>query len=121
MSEEKVRFIEHKEKKILFIDFSNAKEEEVLTTIEAAGVLIRKEPEGSLLTLTDVTHTRYNGQVIESMKEYTSGNKPHVKAAAILGVNRIKKIIYNKVMEVAKRKIQIFDTDVKAKDWLITQ
>jgi hypothetical protein len=116
--EEKVKFIEHKGKEILFIDMSNMTENEVLAVIEVAKKIVRAQPKDSVLSLTDVTHARYNAAVVSSMQEFTAGNKPYVKAAAVLGINPIKKIIFNKIMEFAERRMTAFEDINKAKDWL---
>lgn len=115
---DKIRFIEHKGKKILHIDMSNCLEDEAIAIIEGSKKIIRSQPPKSLLTLTDVTHTRYNAAVVAAFQEYAKGNKPHVKAAAILGINSIKKIIFNRIMEFSEREIIAFENPEKAKDWL---
>ncbi|MCX7698182.1 MAG: hypothetical protein N2114_01790 [Candidatus Goldbacteria bacterium] len=119
--EERVKFIEHKGKKILFIDMSELLEEDVISVIEYAKKIIRSQPEGSLLTLTDVTHARYNAKVVSAMQEYVKGNKPYVKAAAVLGINPIKRIIFNKIMEFSQRELFAFEDKEKALEWLIKQ
>jgi hypothetical protein len=116
----KVNFIEHKGKKILHIDMSNCMENEVLALIEESKKIIKSQPEKSLLTLTDVTHARYNASVVAATQMYVKDNKPYVKAAAILGVNSIKKIIFNKIMEFSQREIKAFENAEKAKEWLST-
>jgi hypothetical protein len=118
--EERVKFIEHKGKKILYIDMANCTENDVLAVIEAAKKIITAQPEHSLLTLTDVTHARYNAAVVAATQSFTKGNKLYVRAAAIIGVNAIKKIIFNKVMEFSERKITAFEDENKAKDWLVS-
>jgi hypothetical protein len=115
---ERVKFVEHKGKKILYIDMKNCLENETLAVIEESKQIIRAQPEKSVLTLTDVTHTRYNAAVVASFQEYTKGNKTYVKAAAILGINAIKKIIFNKILEFSERDIKAFEDINKAKDWL---
>lgn len=92
--------------------------EERVKFIEHAKKIIQSQPEKSVLTLTDVTHARYNAKVVSVMQEYVKGNKPYVKASAILGINPIKKIIFNKIMEFTQRELFAFDTEEKAKDWL---
>ncbi|MCX8092898.1 MAG: hypothetical protein N3E50_01870 [Candidatus Goldbacteria bacterium] len=119
--EERVKFIEHKGKKILFVDMSELLEEDVISVIEYSKKIIRSQPEGSLLTLTDVTHARYNAKVVSIMQEYVKGNKPYVKAAAVLGVNPIKRIIFNKIMEFSQRELFAFEDKEKALEWLIKQ
>lgn len=119
--EERVKFIEYKGKQILFIDMSNLMENEVLEVIEYAKKIIRSQPSNSLLTLTDVTHARYNAKVVNEMQEYAKGNKPYVKAAALLGINPIKRIIFNKIMEFSERQLFAFENAEKAKEWLVNQ
>ncbi|MBP7791773.1 MAG: hypothetical protein KA120_01800 [Candidatus Goldbacteria bacterium] len=119
--EEKVKFVEYKGKKILLIKMADLLENEVLQVIDYAKKIIRSQPEHSLLTLTDVTHARYNSAVVSALQEYVKENKPYVKASAVLGINPIKKIILNKIMEFSKREFLAFDNEEKAKEWLIKQ
>jgi hypothetical protein len=119
--DEKVKFVDYKGKKILFITMADLFENEVLQVIEYAKKTIKSQPEHSLLTLTDVTHARYNAAVVSALQEYVKENKPYVKASAVLGINPIKKIIFNKIMEFSKREIFVFDDEEKAKEWLIKQ
>jgi Icc-related predicted phosphoesterase len=114
----KVNFIEYKGKKILHIDMSNCLENDAIAIIEESQKIIRTQAPKSVLTLTDVTHTRYNAAVVAAFQEYAKNNKPHVKAAAIIGINAIKKIIFNKIMEFSEREIIAFDNPEKAKEWL---
>ncbi len=115
---ERVRFIQHNGKEILFLDFSRCKADEVLAIIEESKAVIRTRPEHSLLTLSDVTDTRFNDKVSEQMKEFTAHNKPYVRAAAVVGITGLKKIIFEAVMAFSKRKLHAFDSIEQAKAWL---
>jgi hypothetical protein len=118
---ERVRFKEHKWRRILLIDFSNCSIDEALKTMKEAEKIIRVQPKGSLLILTDVTNARYNLEAVERLKEFTKGNKPYVRASAVVGLDGIKKIIYDAVVMFSKRFFPVFDDREKAKDWLIEQ
>ncbi len=118
---EKVKFIEHKGKQILFINMADLLEDDILQIIERAKQIIRSQPEKSVLTLTDVTHARYNAKVVSAMQEYVKGNKPYIKAAAVIGINPIKRIIFNKIIEFSQREIFAFENMEKAMDWLVKQ
>jgi dihydroxyacetone kinase DhaKLM complex PTS-EIIA-like component DhaM len=120
MASERIKFIKYGGKDILCLDFVGCNTTEVVAVIEEAKRVIRTQPEGSLLTLTDVTDARFNQEVTERMKEFTANNKPYVKAAAIVGISGIKKIIFEAVMMFSKRKIHIFENMNDAKEWLIT-
>jgi len=120
MASERVKFIKHEGRDILYLNFVDCNTNDVLRTINEAKSVIGAQPEGSLLTLTDVTNARFNEDVTNRMKEFTAHNKHFVKAAAIIGVTGIKKIIFEAVMMFSKRKIHIFNNISEAKDWLVT-
>ncbi len=120
MTSERVKFINHGGRDILFLNFVDCSANDVLQIIDEAKHVIGTQPEGSLLTLTDVTNARFNEVVTERMKDFTTHNKPYVKAAAIIGISGIKKIIFEAVMMFSRRKIHIFNDINEAKVWLIT-
>jgi len=119
METERVKFIKHQTRDILFLDFSNSGADEVLKILEDAKRVIRNKPHQSLLTLTDVTNARFNEEVGEGMKQFTLHNKPYVKAGAVVGITGLKRIIFGAVMAFSKRKIEAFDDLEQAKNWLM--
>jgi hypothetical protein len=116
---DRVKFIKHREKEILLLDFSNSRTDEVLKIIEHAKRVISSRPENSLLTLTDVTNARFNDEVGDGMKRFSVHNKPYVKAAAVVGIAGLKKIIFGAVMAFSKRNLESFDDREQAKHWLV--
>jgi hypothetical protein len=116
---DRVKFIKHREKEILLLDFSNSRTDEVLKIIEHAKRVISSRPENSLLTLTDVTNARFNDEVGDGMKRFSAHNKPYVKAAAVVGIAGLKKIIFGAVMAFSKRNLESFDDREQAKHWLV--
>jgi len=118
---ERVKFIIHKWRQILLLDGSHCSLDEAIKGIDEAEKVIRSQPESSLLILTDVTGARYNLEVIEKLKEFASGNKPYVRASAVVGLDGLQKVVYNAVTLFSKRTFPVFDDIDKAKDWLIEQ
>jgi hypothetical protein len=118
---ERVRFIEHKGKKILHLDFAHAKSDEVLRIIEEARPTIAAQPPKSVFTLTDVTDSGFNSQVSDAMKEFVAHNKPYVAASAVVGVTGLKQIIFNAVMKFSGRQLHAFNSLAEAKEWLAKQ
>ena len=119
--EHRIKFIEHKGKRILHLDFTEARADEVIQIIGKAKGVIAAQPAGSIRTLTDVTDIKFNTAATEAMKEFASHNKPYVAAAAVIGVTGLKKIIYNAVVKFTGRNLVVFDSHGQAKDWLVTQ
>ena len=115
----RVRFVEHKGRQILFHDFSNLlKVEDALAAIAESRAIVRKQPPNSVLTLTEVTGSRFNREIVEALKELTKGNKPHVKAGAIVGMTGIQRVVYIAVTQFTGRRLPTFDTVLEAKDYL---
>jgi len=116
---ERVRFIEHNGKKILFLDFSRISAQTVLSVIVEAKAVIRTQPPRSVLTLSDVTGAGFNEEVTQAMKDFVVHNKPYVTAAAVVGANGFRQVILNSVMWFSGRRLHAFSTADEAKDWLV--
>ena len=114
----RVRFIQHNGKEILSLNFANCDAREAHAIIDQAKMVISSSPEQSLLTLTDVTNIRFDDTLNERMKEFAAHNKPYVKAAAVVGVTGLKKILFEAAMIFSKRKLHTFETLDQAKTWL---
>jgi len=120
MTSERIKFLKHEGKDILFLNFADCRSNDVLRIIDEAKQVIGTQPEGSLLTLMDMTNARFNEVVTERMKDFTTHNKPYVKAAAIIGISGIKKIIFETVMMFSRRMIHICYNTNEAKGWSVT-
>jgi len=117
----RIRFIRYKGKQILLLDFSSCKGNEIRFTVKKAKKIISGQKKNSLLTLTDIRKTEYIPVQKQAYIDYVRHNKPYVKAAALIGVNGIKKYVVNFVQKFTKRKFHIFDARTEAKEWLVKQ
>jgi hypothetical protein len=116
----RVRFIEHKGKRIAFHDFSNIQRvEDAMAAIAESRALVRAQPLGSVLTLTDSAGSRFNREIVEALKELTKGNKPYVKAGAIVGLSGIQRVVYVAVTQFTGRRLPTFTSVEEAKDYLV--
>ena len=117
----RLHLIQHRGKEILYLDFSNCDVKEIFEVIEMAKKIIRVQQQNTVLTLSDVTGTHYNREVVQALKEFAHGNTPFVKAGAVIGIDGLKKILYDAVMKFTGRSLPAFDDVEKAKDWLVEQ
>ncbi len=83
----RIQLIDHKGREVLYLDFSDCNIEEVSQVIEMAKKIIRVQPKESVLTLTNVSGTGYNKEIIQALKEFANNNKPFVKAGAVVGID----------------------------------
>jgi hypothetical protein len=117
----RVNMVTHKGKRILYFDLSSCKSTELAAIIVEAKKAVAAEKHGSVLALTNVTNTELSKDTSDIVKDFTAHNKPYVKASAVVGVEGLKKIIYNAVMAFSGRQLSAFATLEQAKDWLATQ
>lgn len=115
-------FIEHNGVRIAHLNFAQVASVEVaLAAIEEAGQIVQAEPFRSVRTLTEVTGSRFNGEVLEAIKRLAANNRPYVLAGAIVGLSGLQKVVYTTVMRFSKRNIPVFADIESAKDWLVEQ
>jgi hypothetical protein len=115
-------FIDYKGVQIAFLNFAHvADPDEALAAIEEAGRIVQAAPFRSVRTLTHVTGSRFNGEVLEAVKQLAANNRPYVVAGAVVGLSGLQKVVYSTVMRFSKRNIPVFDDLDAAKEWLIAQ
>ncbi len=118
----RTRFIIHNDVPILLLDYSNvADPQAALAEIALSRRIVAQQPEGSLRTLTYVEGSHYDTDVVQALKELATHNRPYVKAAAIVGLDALRRVIYRAVITFSRRDIRIFTDLDAAKDWLAAQ
>lgn len=118
----RTRLILHRGRQIMLLDYSGVNDTgEALSEIEKSKAVIASHPPDSLLTLTYVKGSRYTAPVVEALKQLVAHNKPYVKAAAVVGMNTLHRIIYRAITAFSSRNIQVFEDLDEAKDWLVQQ
>ena len=117
----RVMFVRHKNKEILSMDFSKCGQEEFMAAIKKARGIISEQAPDSLLTLTNVNDFSFNKEISRAMKDFEQHNKPLVKAAAVVGVGGLKKIIFEAIQKFSNRDFMYFNDLEIAKDWLAEQ
>jgi hypothetical protein len=119
---ERTRFIDHKGKQVLLLDYSGIRDpEEALREIRHSMAFVARQPKGSLRVMTHVRDARYNAAVLQGMKELATHNAPYVRASAVVGMSGLHRIAYQAVILFSKRNIKTFDSEAEALDWLATQ
>ena len=102
------------------MDFSYSTVEDILQTIEDAKQIISSQPHNSVLGLVDVRGGNIiSKELYSASKDFAMHNKPYMKMSVVLGVEGIKKVIYQGVLFFTNRKnIVLRDTPVEAMDFL---
>lgn len=119
---ERLRFIEHAGRRILYFDFRDVRDPQaLLPLLEQAKAIVAREPEGSVLTLTNVSGLHFNAESVRAFKAMVEHNRPYIKESAVVGLSGLHRVIYVAVVKIARRRIPTFDDEASAKAWLVGQ
>ncbi len=120
---DRVRFIDHKGKRVVLLDFSGITDvDEGLREIATARRFIGALPaDGTTRTVTDVRDTRYDRRIVEAMKQMTAANRPIVRAAAVVSDSALHQAAINMIAFFSRRKLQVFADRESGLDWVVAQ
>lgn len=118
-----VQTVQHQGQQVILLDFTglSAPAEWQAAVAEARRLFATRRADGSALTLTDVSGTRYNRDTVELMKALTTDNKPYVKAGAVVNNSVMHRAAISMISLFARRKFEVFETRAQALDWLVAQ
>jgi hypothetical protein len=118
---DRITYIDHKGKTIVYINFSDCRSRDVRPVIDDAKKILAHQTPGSVLTLINVTEMMFDKKTKDMMQELATHNRLFAKAEAVIGASGILKVIYDTILADKKNKIRLFDTQQAAKDWLAEQ
>jgi hypothetical protein len=118
----KTQQISHKGKVIFQMDFSNLKNvNEINGVISESIKHIRTKPLSSLYCLTNIKEMHFSNEIKDLFQNFVKGNKPYIKASAVVGLSGLQQIVYNGLMRITGRDIKSFSTIDEAKEWLASK
>jgi hypothetical protein len=118
---DRVRFVTHQGKEILFIDMTNCVSEEVMVIAKEVQRVVTAQPRNSVLTLSDLTGGEFRREAITRMKEVAVFDRPYVKRAAIVGAESLPNVFYEALKTFSRREFPRFNTREEAMNWLVRE
>ena len=113
------RFEERHGVRYLRLDFVGLSPNDLPAALAKASAVIHAEPVGSLRIFTTLD-TRFNEVGAEALKRYLAGNKPFVKASAVV-TRGFWYVVMTSVKLAKRRDIELFTDEVAALEWLAQQ
>ncbi len=117
--EDRIRFIEHQGKKILFVDCSHCSPDELEKLARLVPSYVTEQPKGSVLLLVDFTEAKFDRNAVERMKQGTVYDRPHLKRSAWYGTDTLPHVFYENLKNFSQRDLPTFKTREEALDWLV--
>ena len=118
--EERIRFITHKDQRILLVDLSNCTAEEVAAAARLVPSYTTPEQKGSLLLLGDFTGAKVDKNALTALKEATAYDQPRLKRSAWVGTEALPKVFYDNIKAFSHRQLPTFATREEALEFLVS-
>ncbi len=117
---ERVRFITHKGKQVLLLDYHDLSDEtETLAMIAERKRVVTSQPKGSVLTVANVAGARLSKDALTKVKEANVFDLPYVRRAALVGVDARQKAKVEAVETFSHHYHRKFKTMEEALDWVV--
>jgi len=117
---DRIRFITHREQRILLVDFTDCDPDEVAAISDQVPETVTQEPPGSVLLLGDFSRARFTRECVEHVKIAAAFDRPHLKRSAWVLTENLPKALYDSVRSFSARQIPIFATREEALDYLVS-
>ena len=116
----RTRWIEHKGKEILYIDYSGLYDEELINATLEVNDFLKKLGKHEILILVDVGNSYANEKwAVDALKKNAITAKPYTKKTAVIGVTKTQEVILTVVNMFSGLEVKPFNNIEEAKDWLI--
>jgi hypothetical protein len=119
--DERIRFIEHKGKQILLLDFSLATAPQMLPLLMRVQTTVAQHGLKSLLVLANYEGAEIDHKVAMKIKEVLALDRPFVKKAAWLGTEHIPHDLIETFHFFSQRETATFKTREEALEWLVRE
>jgi hypothetical protein len=118
----KSHWIAHKGKRILYCDYRGyalSDFDELKAELEAVEDLLSREPDGSVLGLSDIRGSVASGEVVDLFKKSATRTGRCIRKQAVVGVMGLNKVLFQAVVRVSGQNAKPLDDVEQAKDWLV--
>jgi hypothetical protein len=117
------RFVEHKGRKVVLMDFSGLQSiEESLRHVEEARRFVAAQPKvKNLRVVVDVTDSAFDSSVIEALQRLADHDRPWVLVSATVGLSPIRTITNRLIAMKSHRRFGRFKDRGRALDWVAQQ
>lgn len=119
--EDRIRFIEHKGRKILLVDVSHCTPADTAKIALLVPSYVTSQDRGSVLLLADFTGTEFDRIAIDRLKEATVFDKPHLKRSAWVGIESLPHVFFEHIKNFSRRDLPTFKTREEALEWLVKE
>jgi len=119
-SEERLRWVIHKGKKFLYIDYSGLSAADMVIQVEKVIKYVNASNETFLKSIVDVNNTSENMQSRKAIMKAAKLLNKESRHWACIGLSPLKRGILNIIVKFTKINAKAFKNDLDAKEWLVS-
>lgn len=116
---DRIRFIAHRGKQILSVDFSHCPASVVEQVLREVPEVVATQPLRSVRIIADFTGAAFSSDAIQAMKEAAVFDKPYVKKTAWFGAEDIPNEFKKTLSSYSLREFPSFKNRDEALAWLV--
>lgn len=117
---ERVKKIFHKGKEVLYVDYSNIKNEDEMIAIHKAHLDLVYKENKKYVYIADYTGSFTPPKYVKEVNKTVQGNKDLIIKGALLGITGAKLVILSSILTLFKMRLKTFDNKEKALDYLVS-
>jgi SpoIIAA-like len=118
--EDRIRFIVHRNHKILLVDISHCTAAEVEKISHLVPSYVTAEAKHSVLLLADFTGAEFDRVAIDRLKQSAVFDRPYLKRSAWVGIESLPHVFYENIKAFSQRELPSFKTREEAMEWLVS-
>ena len=118
---ERLKFIEHKGKRILTINSVGADFQLIRAIAAECWHLVSREELKSVRTLNDLEGGEFSSETTKVFSELVAKNRPYVVRGALIGIKGMRFFAYQSVVSLTNRPLKLFNDRQQALDWLVQE
>src|SRR5260370_14923540 len=99
----RIRFISHKQKKILLVDGTGCSAEQLEEFATLVPTRVTAEPRGSVLLMAEFTGAHFDKKSLERLKPSLVLDRPYLKPSACGGTEGLPKIFHDNLKNISHR------------------
>lgn len=120
MYEDRLRWVVHKEKRILILDYSGLRNDDLPIIFKEIVEKIKNEPLGSCRYFVNVKNLNFSVKTLSLFNKFADDTKNWDKCSAVFGATGLIKIMYDGFSKIFTKPIKAFSDkeEKEALDWL---
>src|SRR5690242_18573657 len=117
----RIRYITHRDQRILLVDHSGSTPAELAATCDLVPSYVTPEPDNSVLLLADFSNVQIDRHALEHLKLAAVFDRPHLKRSAWVITPSFPKAFYENVKAFSVRELRVFQTREQALSYLVAE